>query len=534
MSHVLHDGLARPQLASRPPQGFDDALYGWMQRAPWLALSALAHALVAAILLAIPWELLDREVPPAIQVAIAELPSQNFEETPLEPEVPVDPIEPTEDPTPVDGPDADTVETIFGEPTVFTGPAADELFDAFPDADPGEVTALGIGGGWSGGGGHLAGARGRRHGLGRDTEGALAAGLAWLRDHQASDGHWSCADFMHDNALGRTCDCDGEGLEMHDVGVTGLALLAFLGDGNTPRSGPHKEVVARGLTWLRAQQDPDTGRIGPRTGNAWIYDHAIAALALCEAWYFTRNPLQGASAQAAVDFAARARNPYSAWRYEAPANGESDTSVTGWMVLVLTSADEGGLKIDRTAYAAALAWLDEVSDHVTGRAGYTARGTLSARMPGINEHFPPERGEAMTAVALLSRFLLGQVPRTLGGSDGIMDLHAALLMERLPAPAPDELGPDLYYWYYGSYAMHQMGGERHWERWRRALESVLPAAQRTDGDAAGSWDPDGPWGSFGGRVYSTALALLTLEVPFRYARVVPAPGAPERGARRPR
>ena len=44
--------------------------------------------------------------------------------------------------------------------------------------------------------------------------------------------------------------------------------------------------------------------------------------------------------------------------------------------------------------------------------------------------------------------------------------------------------------------------------------------QRVDGDAAGSWDPDGPWGMVGGRVYSTALALLTLEVQYRYSRVV--------------
>jgi hypothetical protein len=530
MSHVSHSLWPQHGVHQRESSGFDDALYAWMQRAPWLALSALAHALVAAILMAIPWELLEREEPKTILVALADVPVESFEEPPREPELPLEPLEPQpEDPILVD--DARTDDTTLGEPMDCAEPAVGAFFDEFPATDAGDLSALGIGGGWSGGG-HLAGPRGRGKGLGRGSEDALRAGLAWLRDHQAPDGRWSSADFMHDNALGRSCDCDGAGSDVHDVGVTGLALLAFLGDGNTPRAGPYRENVARGVNWLREQQDRDSGRIGPRAGSAWIYDHAIAALALCEAWYFTRNPLLREPAQSAVDFVARARNPYSAWRYELPPDGESDTSVTGWMVLVLTSADEGGLTIDRSAYAAALAWLDEVTDHVTGRAGYTARGSLSARMPGINEHFPPERGEAMTAVALLSRFLLGQVPRALGGSDRIMDLHAAILLERLPAPAPDELGPDLYYWYYGSYAMHQMGGEQHWERWRRALDGVLPAAQRTDADAAGSWDPDGPWGCFGGRVYSTALALLTLEVPIRYARVVPAPGAPEPRRRR--
>ena len=32
---------------------------------------------------------------------------------------------------------------------------------------------------------------------------------------------------------------------------------------------------------------------------------------------------------------------------------------------------------------------------------------------------------------------------------------------------------------------------------------------------AGSWDPSGPWGRYGGRLYSTAISTLTLEVYYR-------------------
>lgn len=527
MSHIPLTTVARSHGSTRGAPGFDDALYEWLQRAPWLALSALAHALVCIILMAIPWDLLDREAPPQLQTSIVQAPQDPFEEPPPEPEPLLEPLEPSDEPTLADEvpiEDASSLDEPFDE--VAAGEVSD-VFRDFHDPDTGDLSEIGLGGGWSGGGGHLGNGRGRPARLGRPVERALGAGLEWLRDHQAADGRWSSAGFMHDNALGRSCACDGAGLEVHDVGVTGLSLLAFLGDGNTTRQGPYRENVARGVAWLCAQQDRDTGLIGTRTGSAWIYDHAIAGLALCEAWYFSRNPLLRAPAQRAVDFVSRARNPYSAWRYEVPPNGESDTSVTGWMVLVLKSADEGGLTVDRSAYAAALSWLDEVSDPLSGRAGYATRGSLSARMPGINEHFPPERGEAMTAVALLSRFLLGQTPRSLGGAEEIMDRHAALLSARPPAPSPDGQGPDLYYWYYGSYALYQMGGERHWEPWRRALEGVLAPAQRDDGDAAGSWDPDGPWGRFGGRVYSTALALLTLEVQYRYARVVGARATPE-------
>ncbi|MCA8975601.1 MAG: hypothetical protein KDC98_12845 [Planctomycetes bacterium] len=48
-----------------------------------------------------------------------------------------------------------------------------------------------------------------------------------------------------------------------------------------------------------------------------------------------------------------------------------------------------------------------------------------------------------------------------------------------------------------------------------AVERVgLPRAED-----AGSWPPIGAWGDVGGRVWTTALAVLTLEAPFRYAKL---------------
>ena len=56
------------------------------------------------------------------------------------------------------------------------------------------------------------------------------------------------------------------------------------------------------------------------------------------------------------------------------------------------------------------------------------------------------------------------------------------------------------------------------------LETAVLRSQHPRGSGArtGSWDPIGPWGlTAGGRVYSTALMVLALETPYRYAR---APG----------
>jgi hypothetical protein len=83
----------------------------------------------------------------------------------------------------------------------------------------------------------------------------------------------------------------------------------------------------------------------------------------------------------------------------------------------------------------------------------------------------------------------------------------------------DELPGDgranLYYWYYGTLAMYQLQGT-YWDRWNEALQDTLISSQRKTGPSAGSWDANTVWGGYGGRVYSTALATLCLEVYYRF------------------
>ena len=70
------------------------------------------------------------------------------------------------------------------------------------------------------------------------------------------------------------------------------------------------------------------------------------------------------------------------------------------------------------------------------------------------------------------------------------------------------------YSYYGTLTMYQDGGPE-WEKWNVVVRDTLTSEQRRDGRFAGSWDPKGPWGRYGGRLYSTALSTLTLEVYYR-------------------
>ncbi len=74
---------------------------------------------------------------------------------------------------------------------------------------------------------------------------------------------------------------------------------------------------------------------------------------------------------------------------------------------------------------------------------------------------------------------------------------------------------NLYYWYYATLSLYQLQGAG-WQRWNDALRTALVSRQVKAGPLAGSWDTSNVWGGHGGRVYTTAVATLTLEVYYRF------------------
>ncbi|MCZ6573962.1 MAG: HEAT repeat domain-containing protein, partial [Planctomycetota bacterium] len=136
----------------------------------------------------------------------------------------------------------------------------------------------------------------------------IGGGLEWLAAHQDVDGNgmWDCDAFMKHDPAGDKCD--GPGRALYDPGVTGLALLAFLGAGCTDRDTPYANNVHMGLRYLSSIQDVE-GCFGPRNNQHFVYNHAIATLAMCEAWAMTRNPRYKKPAQDGLNWISRARNP---------------------------------------------------------------------------------------------------------------------------------------------------------------------------------------------------------------------------------
>ncbi|MEM8711985.1 MAG: hypothetical protein AAGG01_13630 [Planctomycetota bacterium] len=488
---------------------FAESLASWMERAPWLLISGALHFVLFLIIAAVPWSTFDPVEEQLIAASLEETLEERIEieEEPITEELP--PEDSVDEPViesfnnyVSDDQDTADEEWVFDQPSVSENP-----FQG--DATNGD---LGIGGDRSGSGLGPGGRRLRRRAAPRKTALSVALGLAWLADHQDEDGRWDADDFMkHDPLQDPTT---GAGDPNHDVGLTALALLAFLGDGQSMTQGTYQDTVRRGTRFLVSQQDRDTGFIGQAVGQSYVYDHAIATLALAELVRMDQSILLRSRAQAAVNALSRQRQPYGVWGYHPPPSGNSDTSVTGWALFAFKAAQDCGLRIDEEALVATRLWLDEMTDEGTGRVGYFERGSRSSRVPGTNDSFAPERGEALTAVGLLCRFFLGDTPQ----NNTTMRAHADLIAKRPPRWNPEAGDCDMYYWYYGSYAMFQMGGT-YWSQWNRAMESAVLESQRRDGASRGSWDPVGPWGAQGGRVYATATMVLCLEVYYRYARL---------------
>ena len=244
-----------------------------------------------------------------------------------------------------------------------------------------------------------------------------------------------------------------------------------------------------------------------------MYNHVIAAQALSEAYGMTASRNLEGPAQRAIDYLVASQNPGKGWRYSAR-SGESDTSVTGWAVLALKSAELSELRFPRSAYDGARAWFEEVTDSDRAyRMGYTKKGPDGSSREG-KEGF--DRHATMEALGALSLIFINRK------KDESVLAATNLVMDDLPEWKANRI--DFTYWHFGSMATFQVDGPRGpmWTRWEVPLKDALVPHQKTtkDGCAVGSWDPEEDrWGSTGGRVYAVALNALTLEVYYRSINV---------------
>jgi hypothetical protein len=259
-------------------------------------------------------------------------------------------------------------------------------------------------------------------------------------------------------------------------------LTAFAGDGNLPHLGPMKDPMRKGLQWLVSRQDRESGVFGgPLEDEADLLDHAWGTLLVCEL-AFLDPEVCGAG-----DNHHRAAKALLAAQSEDGSFGSA--RATGWCAYALVSAKQAGV---------------EVPDEVLLRARKALVASVSSE----------GRAEELDIGPLALRALIGFMLDDGSGSEG--DAAAKEALARL-VQAPD-LWPsaDPEERMLLAYAAYQAGGAT-WKRAQRDMKStVLALQQRGTDEDPGGFPPEQGFGA----VRATAFGALTLEVYYRYARIL--------------
>ncbi len=404
-------------------------------------------------------------------------------------------------------PDQDVVDEVVEVTDVSDEIAveSDEPMPAIVEVDPvgvGNMTPSDIGstlGSFSGSG--LSGRRKAKEGaISRGatsaSELAVARGLQWIARHQYANGGWN-----YDHRGAPTCQgkCKNPGAYHQAVnGATAMGILPFLGCGITHKqgSGEYKKVVYRGLHYLLGRQQPNGSFHLKEMESGTMYSHGLAAICLTEAYGMTRDNVLRIPAQKAIDFIVEAQDQGGGgWRYQPKQKG--DTSVVGWQMMALKSGYMAYLKVPATSAQKAMRFLDSVQVDGGAQYGYENQ----------DGNHP-----ACTAIGLLCRMYYGWSKENPALQKGVQFLSG-----RGPS------GGDMYFNYYATQVLHHYEGQE-WRTWNDRMRNQLVDTQISDkaSHEFGSWygEGGGDHGTDkGGRLYKTALSVMTLEVYYRHSPI---------------
>ncbi len=525
---------------------------GVQRNSPWFVIAASIHIVIFALLsvIYVTRHFQTQDVTPTV-IAVATAPDAPVDEAPLEPEV----IDRKAIPQNTDAELVSFEEDVF-IPTVLMDEPQDLHLDR---GDPSAVSNLPAGatGGTSigagSGPGHFGtgvpssfasrrlgggGGKGRSGGATLGTEEAVLEGMRWLVRHQAEDGSWPI-ESLYERCSLTGKPCVSESLDFspeYTPGLTALSLLAFLGAGfghdsknkiiDTAMGKEYVigDVVKRGLKWLAEEQGPDGGFTN-FPGS--MYNEALGALALSEAYGFTRNKYWKEPAERAIRYlvAGQKSNPTGSgrwgWRYSPGGDSVADTSVTCWVVMALKSAQIAGLKVPQESMDGSMAFSVWVTGK-DGQVGYLDPLAAGEKVSGRNEQFDYHPATMSSLGMLIRTFVAHDI------KDPFLDQAARYIVTDLPTISEDQLSIDYYYWYYGTLALNQFDGPdsprksgTYWDPWNKAMTKVILELQdgneQRDVCNRGGWLTPDRWGYAGGPIYATAINVLTLEVYYRYA-----------------
>lgn len=337
------------------------------------------------------------------------------------------------------------------------------------------------------------------------TAKAIRNGLVYLALKQQPDGSWKSRS---------------TGIRaLDDVALTGLVMLCFLAEGSTHLSGDYRVFVAKALERLKAVQKK-SGLVGDTKKPNYRMSHALALLALCELRNMTDDDELTSACKRAVYFAIKLQEMGMGWRL-AEQKAPEDIMLTTWMQLGMLSAASGEIEF--------LPGLLEGAGNT-----YNASSNSEGRVhyEGLEDSTQPRRRLPRYQASLIATAAAAYGKLATGADTGTTRLKGAIsfLNENLPSQSM----ANFPYFFFGTYAVWQVE-ELTFRQWNWALKAALLPTQLTEGKDAGAWDM-GRYSNFrGGKIYPTALALLSLQAPYNHFACVdrraeakkPGPKGPE-------
>jgi hypothetical protein len=302
---------------------------------------------------------------------------------------------------------------------------------------------------------------------------AVCAGRQWLLAQQRPSGGWDAA------TLG--------GHPEYAEALNGLAVMAII-TADAPGNTDTLAALTRAGEYLLALQAP--GGLISRDANAAMYNHGIATLALLEIQRVTGDTRLGAPIDKALATICSRQSPAGGWGYREDLASAPNTSITAWQVKALLQARAQGRDVPVPVLRKALNWM---------------AGTVGPQGYFGYEGPQPQADNPATLTMMGAHCMLAARDADLM-NDPRLEASVKSVVKRLAQQPPG----DYHQSYFLAAVMEQLGATGPGTD-AVAIRDILLARQTRTGTDAGAWQTVGDrWGTTGGKLYSTSMAMLAL------------------------
>jgi hypothetical protein len=279
------------------------------------------------------------------------------------------------------------------------------------------------------------------------------------------------------------------------VALSSLAGMALLANGNTPTRGHYADEVQKTVEYLLGCST-NTGLItGPNQDSGQpMHGHGFALMFLASVYGMESKPSLRTRTEEAVKhgvaLTSKGQSPAGGWTY-IPGSGD-EGSVTVTQVQALRAAHNSGFTVPRGTIDEAVRYIERCKTP-EGGIQYSLSSGGGARL-------------AISAAAIATLYNAGEYDSPV--AKRCLDYVWIQFKGRHGWSKMG--GHDYYTQLYASQAFY-MSGDKYWDEYfPETRDELLKMQSKEDG----SWQGDGI-----GKTYGTAIALIILQLPYKYLPV---------------